>query len=440
MAQKDGLEQNLSISQKPSGNGGPLAALLDKIGKASSPDCNPPAKIAEKAEAAGVTKSKLNWLSTGLLGGMAGVFIGLGAMFCTLAITNIGIGFGLTKILGGLVFCLGLILVVIAGAELFTGNSLLTMSFLSGRISFGRLARNWGIVYGANLVGSLALVGFMFFTNQWAFSDFGVGATALNIANAKVNLGFGEALVRGILCNFLVCLAVWMAFGARTVTGKIMAIIFPITAFVAAGFEHCVANMYFIPMGMLMAKQPAVLSAAGATASSVSNLNWAGFAGNLGPVTLGNVIGGGAFIGALYWLSYLRKDRLNEMVAARPWMKSFIPGFRHTEKTEKKETSHLSDLVLTQLENLVSTKMEEQDSLDNSGKALLEVLTRAKDDSRFLARMAESPEEALRGYALTTEDRAALASGDIRWIESKLGTLEEPLKSWLNARLSQEKW
>jgi len=437
MAQKQGFEQNLTARQETAETGVSLVALAEKIEKATSSDCHPPAKIAEKAEAAGVTKSKLNALSTGLLGGMAGVFIGLGAMFCTLAITNINIGFGLTKLLGGLVFCLGLILVVIAGAELFTGNSLLTMSFISGRTSFARMARNWGLVYAANMVGSLALVGFMFYSNQWAFSDFGVGATALSIANAKVSLGFGEALVRGILCNFLVCLAVWMAFSARTVSGKILAIIFPITAFVAAGFEHSIANMYFIPMGMLMAHQPAVLGAAGLTAGSVANLNWAGFASNLIPVTIGNIIGGGVFIGAIYWFTYLRKDRTAEMVAARPWMKAFIPGFR---RTETKAPAPLSDLVRTQLEDLVRTKMEEPDSLDTSGKALLEVLTKAKDDDCFMARLAENPTEALRGYALTSEGRAALASGDIRWIESKLGTLAEPLKSWLNARLAQEKW
>jgi formate/nitrite transporter len=437
MAQKKGFEQNLTARQEAAETGVPLVALAEKIEKTTSSDCHPPVKIAEKAEAAGVTKSKLNALSTGLLGGMAGVFIGLGAMFCTLVITNINIGFGLTKLLGGLAFCLGLIMVVIAGSELFTGNSLLTMSFISGRTSFARMSRNWGLVYAANMVGALALVGFMFYTNQWAFSDYGVGATALSIANAKVNLSFGEALVRGILCNFLVCLAVWMAFGARTVTGKILAIIFPITAFVAAGFEHSIANMYFIPMGILMANQPAVLGAAGLTASSVANLNWAGFATNLAPVTIGNIIGGGVFVGAIYWFTYLRKDRTAEMMTARPWMKAFIPGVR---RTKTKEPAPLSELVLTQLEDLVRTKMEEPDSLDTSGKALLEVLAKAKDDDCFLARLAENPTEALRGYALTSEGRAALASGDIRWIESKLGTLAEPLKSWLNARLAQEKW
>ena len=437
MAQKEVYEQNVMAQQGEEKKDGPITAILDKLGSITGGnDCLAPAKVAEKAESAGCTKAKLNTLNTLVLGGLAGVFIGLGAMFATLTTTGIDIGFGLTKLIGGLVFCLGLILVVIAGAELFTGNSLLTMGFISGRFSFRQLARNWGLVYGANLAGAIALVGFMFYTNQWAFADYGVGATALSIANAKVNLGFGEALVRGILCNFLVCLAVWMAFAARTVTGKIMAIIFPITAFVAAGFEHSIANMYFIPMGIMISNQPAVLSAAGVSASSVANLNWAGFAGNLVPVTIGNIIGGGFFIGAVYWFTYLRKDRAAEMVAARPWMKAFMPGAR---KAAKSEPAPLSGLVLTQLDELIRTRMED-DSLDNSGKALVEVLTRAKDDNAFLARLSDNPAQALRGYALTSEGVAALASGDIRWIESKLGKLDEPLKSWLNARLAQEKW
>ena len=439
MAKQNKFEQILGASQTVD-VASPLEAVADRMGKSVTNECHPPAKVAEKAEAAGVTKGKLNTLSTLLLGGLAGVFIGLGAMLCTLATTDIGLGFGLTKLLGGLVFCLGLILVVIAGAELFTGNSLLTMSFISGRTSLARLARNWGLVYVANLAGALALVGFMFYTNQWAFAGHEVGAHALLTANAKVNLGFGEALVRGILCNVLVCLAVWMAFSARTVTGKILAILFPITAFVAAGFEHSIANMYFIPMGILMANQPAVLGAAGVTAGGVANLTWAGFAGNLVPVTIGNIIGGGIFVGAIYWLAYLRQDRVAEVAAARPWLAAIFPACRRAKKEKEEKQTQLSEIVRAQLEELIRTKLEEPHALDTSGKALLEVLSKAKNDDCFLARLAENPTEALKGYDLTLEEKAALASGDIRWIESKLGVLEEPLKSWLNARLAQEKW
>ncbi len=414
-----------------------LEAVADKMGKAATTEAHPPAKVAEKAETAGVTKGKLNTLSTVLLGGLAGAFIGLGAMLCTLVTTNINIGFGLTKLLGGLVFCLGLILVVIAGAELFTGNSLLTMSWLSGRNSFARVARNWGLVYSANLVGSLAVVGLMFYTNQWTFANHGVGANALLIANAKVNLGFGEALARGILCNFLVCLAVWLALSARTVTGKILAILFPITAFVAAGFEHSVANMYFIPMGILMAHQPAVLGAAGVTAQGIANLNWAGFVGNLIPVTIGNIIGGGLLVGGVYWLAYLRQERAAEIATTRPWLAATIPGYR---RAKVKEPVQLPEIVRAQLEELIRTKLEEPLELDTGGKVLLEVLAKARDDHDFLARLAENPDEVLKGYNLTSKEKAALASGDIRWIETKLGTLDEPLRTWLNARLTQEKW
>jgi len=416
-----------------------LEATIDKIGKAAVSDDHPPAAVAQKAEAAGVTKGKLNTLSTILLGILAGVFIGLGAMFCTVVTTDAGLGFGLTKLLGGLAFCLGLILVVMAGAELFTGNTLMTMSWISGRTSFTRLLRNWGLVYFANLVGALSLVGLMFYTYQWAFNGYGVGANALLIANAKVDLSFGSALARGILCNALVCLAIWLCFSARTVTGKILAILFPITAFVAAGFEHSIANMYFIPMGMLMAGQPAVLSAAGVTAGGAANLSWMGFVGNLVPVTIGNIIGGGILIGAVYWLAYLRRERTTEVATARPWMKAVIPGLRRIT-VEEPAQPQLGEVVRAQLEELLRAKLEEPLALDTGGKALLAVLSKANGDSNFMAKLAENPEKTLKGYDLTSEEKAALSTGDIRWIESKLGTLDEPLRTWLIARLQQEKW
>jgi len=416
-----------------------LEAAVDRIGKVATSDAHSPAAMAQKAETVGVTKGKLDTLTTILLGILAGVFIGLGAMFCTVVTTDTGLGFGLTKLLGGLAFSLGLILVVIAGSELFTGNTLITMSWISGRISFACLLRNWGLVYFANLAGALSLAGLMFYTYQWTFNGYGVGANALLIANAKVNLSFGSALARGILCNALVCLAIWLCFSARTVVDKILAIVFPITAFVAAGFEHSIANMYFIPMGMLMAGQPAVLAAAGVTAGGIANLTWMGFVGNLVPVTIGNIIGGAILIGAIYWLAYLRRERTEELATARPWMKVVIPGLRRVT-VEEPALAQPSELVRAQLEELLRAKLEEPALLDRSGKALLAVLAKARDDSHFLARLAENPAEALKDYDLTSEERAALSSGDIRWIESKLGTLDEPLRTWLTARLAQEKW
>jgi len=425
------LEQMLGVRQEAIETAARLEAAVDRIGKVAATDAYPPPEAARKAETVGVTKGKLNTLSTILLGILAGVFIGLGAMFCTLVTTDTGLGFGLTKLLGGLAFCLGLILVVVAGAELFTGNCLMVMSWMSGRTSLAQLLRNWGWVYFANLAGALSLVGLMFYTYQWMFNDYGVGANALLTANAKVNLTFGSALARGILCNALVCLAIWLCFSARTVVDKILSIIFPITAFVAAGFEHSIANMYFIPMGIFMASQPTVLGAAGVTADSIANLTWMGFIGNLVPVTIGNIIGGSILVGAVYWVAYLRRERAAELVTARPWVGGIIPNFRRAK---------LEESVRTQLAELIEAKLKEPAALDTGGKALLSVLSRARDNSSFLAKLAENPEQALEGYDLTSKEKAALSSGDIRWIESKLGTLDEPLRTWLTARLAQEKW
>lgn len=435
----DLLSRVLRVREEATETTARLETAIDRIGKVASTDAHPPFAIAERTEAVGVTKGKLNTLSTILLGILAGVFIGLGAMLCTVVTTDTGLGFGLTKLLGGLTFCLGLILVVVAGAELFTGNCLMTMSWMSGRTPLTYLLRNWGLVYFANLIGSLSLVGLMFYTNQWTLNDYGVGANALLIANAKVNLAFGSALARGILCNALVCLAIWLCFSARTVTDKILAILFPITAFVAAGFEHSIANMYFIPMGILLAGQPAVLSAAGVMADSVANLSWMGFVGNLVPVTIGNVIGGGILIGAVYWLAYLRSERVTELVAARPWIKAVIPPLRRI-KQEEPAPPALTESIRAQIEELVRAKLEEPARLDRGGEVLLAVLAKARDDGHFLARLAEDPAEALKDYDLTSEEKTALSSGDIRWIESKLGVLDEPLRTWLTARLAQEKW
>lgn len=416
-----------------------LEAVVQKIGKAISTEAYPPAEMAQKTEATGVSKGTRDALSTVILGILAGVFIGLGAMFFTLVTTASGLSFGMNRLVGGFAFCLGLILVVVAGAELFTGNTLIVMSWLSGRTSFARLLRNWGLVYFANLAGALSLAWLMYYTTQWALSGNGVGANAVLIANAKVNLSFGTALARGILCNALVCLAVWLCTGARTVTDKILAILFPITAFVAGGFEHSIANMYFIPMGILLSDQPAVLSAAGLIPDAVANLNWMGFVNNLIPVTIGNIIGGGILIGVVYWVAYLGRERTTELVAARPWMRVLVPDFVRARPAAT--PGQLPEPVRAQIAELIRIRVEKPAiALDRAGKALLAVLARAKDDGTFLAKMAENPARALEGYDLTDQEKAALASGDIRWVESKIGTLEDPLRTWLTARLTQEKW
>jgi formate transporter len=220
--------------------------------------------------------------------------------------------FGLARLAAGVVFCLGLVLVVVAGAELFTGNNLIVMAWADRRITLGRLLRNWGIVYAGNMVGAVATAALVYAARQYEFGDGAVGLNALAIADTKASLGWGQALALGILCNALVCLAVWLSYGARSLTDKFFAILLPISAFVAAGFEHSVANMYFLPLGLFVKSgaSDAFWQASGASAGDYGNLTWA-HAGvdNLLPVTLGNIFGGAVMVGLVYWLVYRRPGR-----------------------------------------------------------------------------------------------------------------------------------
>ena len=268
-----------------------------------------PKEIAHKAESSGVAKAALGPFRMFALAVLAGAFIALGAIFATTVTTGSTLSFGLTKLLAGLVFCLGLILVIGAGAELFTGNNLIVMAWANGKVTTGNLLRNWVIVYLGNFAGSVATAVIMLFSQQYTFANGALGQNVLNIANGKVNLAFGQAVVLGIMCNALVCLAVWLCMGARSATDKIMAIIFPITAFVAAGFEHSVANMYFIPMGLLVKSNASAdfWSQIGTSAAAYSDLTWGNFfLRNLLPVTIGNIIGGALMVGLGYWFIYLR--------------------------------------------------------------------------------------------------------------------------------------
>ncbi len=273
-------------------------------------DAYVPAQMAVRVEKAGIAKSNRDFLSTFTLAMMAGVFIALGAGFFTFVVHDSLVTGGLTKLIGGFVSSLGLILVIITGAELFTGNNLIVMAVVSRKITLGQLLNNWGIVFVGNFVGSLIVVFLIFLTGQWIAGNASVGVTALTIANAKVNLTFWQAFSRGILCNILVCLAVYLCFSGRSVTDKILAILFPITAFVALGFEHSVANMYFIPAGLLLKQSPEVLAAAQAMLGGtpdLSNLTMYGFlVDNLLPVTIGNIIGGTLFVGLVHWFLFLR--------------------------------------------------------------------------------------------------------------------------------------
>jgi len=287
-------------------------------------DAFPPAKMASRMEEVGVTKAGLNTWTMFVLGMLAGAFIGTGAIFCTVVTTGLGaagVGYGIIKLLGGLAFCLGLIAVVVAGAELFTGNNLIIMAFASGKVNLSGLLRNWVIVYVGNFVGSILTAFVMLLSKQYMSSGGALGANVLNIANAKCSLGFIQAIALGIMCNALVCLAVWLCFSARSTTDKIMAILFPITAFVAAGFEHSVANMYFIPMGLFVKGFAATSfwEAIGKTAADYGNLTWgAFFLKNLLPVTIGNIIGGAGFVGLAYWFIYLRPAKVVEVKPGVP--------------------------------------------------------------------------------------------------------------------------
>jgi len=263
-----------------------------------------PAEMERKVEIASMRKAKLGFLSLFMLAVLAGAFIAFGAEFCTLVIFDSTLSVGLTKLLGGIAFSLGLILVIVAGAELFTGNCLVVMGFASRVVTYKQVLRNWAVAYLGNFVGSLLIAALMFYTNQWKMKGSLLGAKAVLIAAGKVNLTFVEAFSRGILCNILVCLAVWLCFSARTVISKISAIIFPITAFVASGFEHSIANMYFIPMGIILKRDSSVISAVSKITSEadLTRLNIMGFLGNLLPVTLGNIIGGAVMVAAIYWI------------------------------------------------------------------------------------------------------------------------------------------
>jgi formate transporter len=270
-------------------------------------DAFAPQEIAQLVETRGVAKANAPIVTTFVLGVLAGAFIGLGAVLSTTIATGSSLGYGPTKWLAGLGFSLGLILVVVAGAELFTGNNLIVMSLVSRHITIGRLLRNWGIVYVGNLVGALSIAGMVWVAEWWKQSDGAIGATALATAATKAGLPFGVVVVRGILANALVCLAVWLAAGGRTVIDKILAIVFPISAFVAAGFEHSVANMYFIPAGMLIKHEPGLAKAAGLTTDQLARLDLGGLLRNLAAATLGNIVGGAVLVGVVYWFVYLRR-------------------------------------------------------------------------------------------------------------------------------------
>lgn len=274
---------------------------------AVSVDCRTPASIADSlSRSICVQKVNASVFKLIILGILAGSYIAFGAVLATVVGHDVAkyAGLGIARLVSGAVFSLGLMLVVIAGAELFTGNNLMLMSVLDRKSSLGKMFFKWGIVYIANFAGAVFLAYLFYHSGLWKMGEnMGVGVNALKLANFRMSLTFTEALTRGILCNWLVCLAVWMALASRDVIGKIFACFFPIMAFVASGFEHCVANMYFIPMGLFL-KTSGKITPEGL---DLTNLTWANFfTRNLIPVTIGNIIGGAIFVGLLYWSVYVK--------------------------------------------------------------------------------------------------------------------------------------
>lgn len=258
-----------------------------------------PAEIKEAVENVGVKKANLPLRVSFMLAMVAGGSIGLGALYYTVVASDAELSFATTRVVGGLVFSLGLALVLVGGAELFTGNNLIVMAWASGNVSTREMLRNWAIVYFGNLVGSLGLVFLVFFSHHLDMNSGRVGLSILNTAVAKIQPDMLTLFFKGILCNVLVCLAVWLAYAGRSVTDKIVALILPISAFIAAGFEHCVANMYFLPLAWLLTQTGDVPAGFDASLITIS-----GIIHNLVPVTLGNIVGGAGLVGAVYWVIY----------------------------------------------------------------------------------------------------------------------------------------
>lgn len=259
-------------------------------------DAYAPRQIADRVRDVGVAKARLPLASLLLLGVLAGAFIGLGALMATLVASDAGLGFAAQRLLGGLVFSLGLLLVSVAGAELFTGNNLIAMAWASGLVSSGELLRNWAWVALANAVGAAGLALLVWLAGTTDMNQGALARTAVAIASAKLQLPWAEAFFRGVLCNVLVCMAVWMGFAGRSVVDKAVAVVFPVTAFVALGFEHSVANLFFFPLAALLG----------------APVDAAGVLGNLVPVVAGNIVGGSVLVAGVYWAIYLRPGLVRE--------------------------------------------------------------------------------------------------------------------------------
>jgi len=271
-----------------------------------------PASMAARAEQVGVKKASADPVTVLALGVLGGAFISFGAIFATTVSAGGGaLPYGVLRLLSGLVFSVGLILVVVAGAELFTGNNLIVMAWASGKVKTRALALNWILVFAGNFVGAFLTAVLMFYTTQYEFGGGSVGLAALSAAYGKLHHGLVATVMLGVMCNALVCLAIWMSYSGRTTIDKIVSVIPPVAAFVAAGFEHCIANIYYIPVALLIkAGAPeSFWNAIQKTPADYPDLTWGNFLiANLVPVTTGNIIGGSIMVGAVYWFVYLRRQ------------------------------------------------------------------------------------------------------------------------------------
>ena len=278
-----------------------------------------PLAMAHRAEDLGVAKASMEGGRMLALAILAGAFIAFGAIFSTVAVAGAGgAPWGLTRVVAGLVFSVGLVLVVVGGAELFTGNNLIVMAWAGGKIGTVALLRSWAIVYLGNFAGALAVAFAAVSASLHEAGNGAVGITAVAIATSKLRFGFGQAVMLGLLCNVLVCLAVWLSYSARSTTDRVLAVVPPIAAFVAAGFEHSVANMYFVPFALLVGHLDPAFMAARALEAQAQGVTWMGFLmWNLLPVTLGNVVGGSVFVGGVYWFVYLR-PRADRVTTSQP--------------------------------------------------------------------------------------------------------------------------
>jgi formate/nitrite transporter len=285
---------------------GRFEQILNKFPVPSMDDKGPKTIAETVAQTIGVSKATSPWISIVVLGIMAGAYIGFGGLFAATVTFDMNLGIGLKKMVAGVAFSIGLMFVVIAGGELFTGNNLMVSSVVTGKVTWKNVLGKWTLVWWTNFIGALLVALLFYFSGLWKTGNNALGESCVKIAVAKCNLELGEAFVRAVGCNWMVCLAVWMALASRQVVGKIFAIFFPIMGFVAIGFEHCVANMYFIPTGIFLSHW-AGLAPAGV---DLSNLTWtAFFINNLLPVTIGNTLGGAVFVGLGYWGAYLRSPQ-----------------------------------------------------------------------------------------------------------------------------------